>query len=108
MHLQKAAVLEYKYLEHNIFQVCLLDFQLVRYGSPALDLANLIYCCTSRDQRTEHLVSLLSTYHETLYSRLVELTPEDHQITSLMDRDKLWEMLVTREERLDGLGMYSG
>lgn len=70
----------------------MIDFQLVRYGSPALDLANLIYCCTSRDQRTEHLPNLLELYHDTLYNRIVELTPEGVQPNETFGKEKLWDM----------------
>lgn len=69
-----------------------MDFQLVRYGSPALDLANLIYCCTSREQRTENLADLLKLYHETLHSKLMELTDECQRYSQIYDKEILWEM----------------
>ncbi|XP_077290680.1 uncharacterized protein LOC143914362 [Arctopsyche grandis] len=79
--------------EGTIDEVCLVDFQLVRYGSPALDLANLIYCCTSRDQRAEHLTDLLKMYHETLHTRLMQLTDECQRCSQIYDKDTLWEMI---------------
>nr|CAD7429504.1 unnamed protein product [Timema monikensis] len=53
--------------------VCLVDFQMARYGSPALDLANLLYCCTSLELRQNHMDNLLEHYHTTLIAAMIEL-----------------------------------
>ncbi|XP_052865599.1 uncharacterized protein LOC128271947 [Anopheles cruzii] len=53
-----------------IAETCLVDFQLIRYGSLALDLAYLIYCCTDGALRKQHLNSWLQTYHRQLVKSL--------------------------------------
>nr|CAD7449235.1 unnamed protein product [Timema bartmani] len=57
----------------SLRQVCLVDFQMARYGSPALDLANLLYCCTSLELRQNHMDNLLEHYHTTLITAIIEL-----------------------------------
>lgn len=43
-------------------KVSMVDFQLARYGSPALDLVSLLYCCTSAELRKQHMSELLEEY----------------------------------------------
>lgn len=75
------------------FQVCLVDFQLARYGSPALDIVNLLYCCTSREMRLRHMPGLLCNYHAILYMTLKQLTQGATDLQSdILDPDCLWEM----------------
>lgn len=56
--------------------VYLVDFQLSRVGSLALDLANLLYCCTSGEVRQTYMTQLLQHYHFHLLSSLHILNPE--------------------------------
>jgi hypothetical protein len=42
----------------------LIDFQIARYGSPALDLSFFIYSCTTQALRAEHYDQLLDVYHQ--------------------------------------------
>lgn len=56
--------------------VYLVDFQLTRVGSLALDLANLLYCCTSGVVRRAYMTQLLQHYHSHLMSSLRVLNPE--------------------------------
>ncbi|CAG2056545.1 unnamed protein product [Timema podura] len=46
---------------------------MARYGSPALDLANLLYCCTSLELRQNYMDNLLEHYHTTLITAIIEL-----------------------------------
>ena len=74
-------------------QVCLVDFQLARYGSPALDIVNLLYCCTSHEMRQKNMSHLLSEYHASLSWSLRELTQDADDLESeILDADHLWEM----------------
>ncbi|XP_046387008.1 uncharacterized protein LOC124156481 [Ischnura elegans] len=59
--------------DDRIAEACLLDFQMARVGSPALDLASLLYCCTSRELRRAHLDRLLEHYHGCLRDALADL-----------------------------------
>lgn len=55
-----------------LLQMYLVDFQLVRYASPALDLVYILYMCLDRTQRKEHLDSLLQYYVDELHTRLTQ------------------------------------
>lgn len=48
----------------------LIDWQLLRLSSPVTDLLYLIYVCTDRKLRTEHLSSLFDLYYNTLTQNL--------------------------------------
>ncbi|EDX12484.1 GD19214 [Drosophila simulans] len=52
---------------HRVLEVALLDFQLIRYSSIALDIANLLYCCTTKEMRDAQLQTLLKIYTEELF-----------------------------------------
>ncbi|XP_058824094.1 uncharacterized protein LOC131684872 [Topomyia yanbarensis] len=61
----------YKYDENgSISETCFVDFQLIRYGSLALDLAYLIYCCTDASLRKANLQNWLQIYHQQLAKSL--------------------------------------
>ncbi|XP_062554876.1 uncharacterized protein LOC134219975 isoform X2 [Armigeres subalbatus] len=53
-----------------ITETCFLDFQLIRYGSLALDLAYLIYCFTDAALRKANLQIWLGLYHQQLVKSL--------------------------------------
>lgn len=48
----------------------LLDFQIVRYASPVLDLVFYIFCNTVKELRDQHYESFLKVYHESLSKHL--------------------------------------
>lgn len=68
--------------------VYLVDFQLTRVGSLALDLANLLYCCTSGVVRRAYMTQLLQHYHSHLMSSLRILNPEHPP----KDPSIMWEL----------------
>lgn len=72
------------------FQTCFVDFQLMRYGSLALDLANVFYCCTNTQFRKEHMKSLTEFYGKELLKnmRLLGSLPDYAQ-----DADKFIEKI---------------
>ena len=65
----------------------IVDFQLARYASPALDLAFLIYLCLEKNQRAEHTTSLLRFYADELYERLSEMSDGN-----ILDKETLHDM----------------
>lgn len=66
----------YKYDGNNdILETCLVDFQLIRYGSPALDVSNLIFCCTDKSLRQNHMKTFLEAYYNELLKSLQSLGP---------------------------------
>ncbi|KAF2904036.1 hypothetical protein ILUMI_02133 [Ignelater luminosus] len=73
---------------HSPSEVCLLDWQLARAGSPVLDLAYFIFACTDKPLRDEHYDHLIQEYYESLSSFL-------HELGS--DPDKLFPFEVLQE-----------
>ncbi|KAK6621462.1 hypothetical protein RUM44_001269 [Polyplax serrata] len=64
----------FKYTETGqLSRLCFLDFQLIRYGSPALDLVNFLYVCTSSVLRSSHMNYLIGVYCDTLKGFLLKL-----------------------------------
>jgi hypothetical protein len=70
----------------------IVDFQLVRYASPALDLVFVTYLCLDRKQREGHLSSLLEYYVDEMHKRLLEMSEEDSIFYTSLSRDVLFEM----------------
>lgn len=60
---------------NDILETCLVDFQLIRYGSPALDVSNLIFCCTDKSLRQNHMKTFLESYYKELVKSLRTLGP---------------------------------
>ncbi|XP_053977718.1 uncharacterized protein LOC128875829 [Hylaeus volcanicus] len=87
--------------ESNEEDVCLLDFQLSRVGSLALDLANFLYCCTSGEIRRAHMTQLLQHYHFHLMSSLHTLNPEQPP----KDPSVMWELLNEEMRRCGRFGV---
>lgn len=59
-------------------QLKIIDFQLVRHASLALDLSFLIYSCTSQQLREEHFEkTMLKTYHEAVTGILLDFGIKD-------------------------------
>ncbi|XP_047511128.1 uncharacterized protein LOC125053676 [Pieris napi] len=91
----------FRYKDGQIAEMYIVDFQLARYASPALDLCYLIYLCLDRQQRADHLTSLLEYYTDELYERVVSMSG-----AAAFDRDTLSTM-IQEEFRLSsrfGLG----
>ncbi|KAF5285450.1 hypothetical protein FQR65_LT02290 [Abscondita terminalis] len=53
--------------------VCILDWQLSYYGSPALDLAYFMFSCTEKELRDKHYSFLMEDYYNTFSSTLTEM-----------------------------------
>ncbi|XP_049812692.1 uncharacterized protein LOC126259745 [Schistocerca nitens] len=70
-----------------IVEVCLIDFQIARYASPALDISNLLYVCTTPEMRAQHGRQLLRDYHSSLVDTLRGLGCEQPSA------EELWDML---------------
>ncbi|CAL7938311.1 unnamed protein product [Xylocopa violacea] len=81
--------------------VYLVDFQLTRVGSLALDLANLLYCCASGEIRRVHMTQLLQHYHSHLMSSLHMLNPKQPP----KDPSVMWELLNEEMRRCGRFGV---
>ncbi|XP_071053882.1 uncharacterized protein [Onthophagus taurus] len=53
--------------------VCLLDWQMARYGSPACDLSYFIFTCTTKELRDKHYDEIIKLYYYTLCAHSIEL-----------------------------------
>ncbi|XP_035896949.1 uncharacterized protein LOC118505364 isoform X1 [Anopheles stephensi] len=53
--------------------VRLIDFQMVRCGSPVLDIVLFLYCCTDQALRSAHYDQLLGAYHQSFSEMLTDL-----------------------------------
>ncbi|XP_076295629.1 uncharacterized protein LOC143216455 [Lasioglossum baleicum] len=87
--------------EPNEEDVCLVDFQLTRVGSLALDLVNFLYCCTTGEIRRAHMTQLLQHYHFHLMSSLHILNPEH----PAKDPSVMWELLNEEMRRCGRFGI---
>lgn len=50
-----------------------MDWQILRYVSPALDIAHFTFVCTDREMRAKHYDELLKIYHNSLTELLNSL-----------------------------------
>lgn len=57
--------------KNNPKTVCLIDWQICRYASPALDIVYYIFCSTTRELRGRNYNVYLRTYHDSLSSHLL-------------------------------------
>ncbi|KAF5285448.1 hypothetical protein FQR65_LT02288 [Abscondita terminalis] len=53
--------------------VCILDWQLSYYGSPALDLVYFIFSCTEKELRDKHYTILTEEYYSMFSNTLTEM-----------------------------------
>ncbi|XP_053694635.1 uncharacterized protein LOC128742328 [Sabethes cyaneus] len=93
----------YKYDDKGcISETCFVDFQLIRYGSLALDLAYLIYCCTDASLRKENLQNWLRIYQQQLVKSL-KLLGSFHDICT--DEADLWLQINGEFKRYARFGL---
>ncbi|XP_050078286.1 uncharacterized protein LOC126565178 [Anopheles maculipalpis] len=59
--------------------VRMIDFQMVRCGSPVLDIIMFVYCCTDQTLRMMHYDQLLSTYYQSFSEMLTDLGTEPQE-----------------------------
>lgn len=52
-------------------KICLIDWQISRYASPALDIAYYMFLSTTRELRGRNYNIYLKTYHESLSNHLI-------------------------------------
>lgn len=57
---------KYEATDNLPFAAKMIDFQLARFASPALDIMFFIYSCTTQELRESHFDDLLMTYHQSV------------------------------------------
>ncbi|CAH2053975.1 unnamed protein product, partial [Iphiclides podalirius] len=95
----------FRYVDGDIAEMYIVDFQLARYASPALDLVYLLYLCLNREQRAANLPSLLEYYTDELHTRLLEMSEDDSDFHSTLNRDALYDMLQEEFKRSSRFGL---
>lgn len=71
----------------------MIDFQLARFASPALDISFFIYSCTTQELRENHYEELLKAYHSSLGQQLTVFGLDVDQVfpySALMDEMRQW------------------
>lgn len=87
--------LMYRYKDGGELQdVCILDWQTVQYGSPALDFSLYLFSAVQKTIRDLHYDDLVATYYESLSETIRHLGSDS-------------EELLGRENFLDQLKRYS-
>ncbi|XP_058825475.1 uncharacterized protein LOC131685632 [Topomyia yanbarensis] len=66
----------FRYKDGAPREVVLVDWQLARYGSPALDLLYFLFCCTDASFREKHYDEMIRIYYTALKDLLEELGSE--------------------------------
>lgn len=68
--------------------VCLIDWQLVQFCSPATDIVQFLFTSTEKGLRDEHYTDMLSTYRECLADALQAMgsDPMAFKMTDLQDQ----------------------
>lgn len=77
----------------DVEEVCLVDFQLIRYSSVTLDVANLLFCCTTKSMRDENLCLFIKHYTTELYKSLKLLC----KLPQFLDTEEKLESLFATE-----------
>nr|XP_022920809.1 uncharacterized protein LOC111429193 [Onthophagus taurus] len=82
---------KYELSNQNIpTKVCLLDWQLSRYGSLACDLSYFFFTATTKEFRDQHYDNMIKLYYYTLCGQLNELGSDPQKLLSF---DELQEEL---------------
>ncbi|KAF5278796.1 hypothetical protein FQA39_LY18345 [Lamprigera yunnana] len=90
----------FKYKDEDMLEeVCILDWQLSRTGSPALDLSYFLFCCTDQDFRQKYYDELLQTYYKTLCSILTEFHCDPEELFP-------FEVLLEHLRKFSLYGLY--
>ncbi|KAF5292783.1 hypothetical protein FQA39_LY13828 [Lamprigera yunnana] len=64
----------FKYNDLSIpSEVCMVDFQLAKFYSPACDISQLLFVCLDKKVRNLHYYDLVDAYYKSLCSFLLEL-----------------------------------
>lgn len=78
-------------------KVCLIDFQMTRFASPAIDLLHFIFTSTVKSIRDQYFKDILSIYYSSLSTTIRKLGSDPDQLFTFNDL----------EEQLKKFGKYS-
>lgn len=91
--------------ENNVpTEMKMIDFQLARCASPALDISFFFYSCTSQEMREKHYDELLKVYHKSLSDLVRDLGSDPEVLFPYSD----FEQEMNESARFGvGMGMES-
>lgn len=64
----------------KVEEVCLVDYQALRYVSPAIDLLLILFTATDKSLREHHFKDLLRAYHDTLTNNIRKLGSDPEKL----------------------------
>lgn len=70
------------YLQNIVDDVRFVDWQTIRYVSPAIDLINHIFAATDKPLRDAEYMNLLRHYHDSLSQMMQKLGSDPHKLFS--------------------------
>ncbi|XP_019548007.2 uncharacterized protein LOC109418299 [Aedes albopictus] len=70
----------YGYKDGKPTELALIDWQLARYVSPALDVLYFLFCCTDDTFREKHFDEMLEIYHSSLTTFLEQVGSDPQEL----------------------------
>lgn len=70
----------YGYKDGKPTELALIDWQLARYVSPALDVLYFLFCCTDDTFREKHFDEMLEIYHSSLTTLLEQVGSDPQEL----------------------------
>ncbi|XP_013097757.2 uncharacterized protein LOC106080772 [Stomoxys calcitrans] len=83
----------FKYENGKVADACLLDWQIMRYGSPIIDLMYFLMSCTTQEFRHQHFNEMINIYHTSAAEHITKLG-SDPKV--LYPRQELEKQLKTK------------
>ncbi|XP_075986164.1 uncharacterized protein LOC142983171 [Anticarsia gemmatalis] len=88
----------YKYEDGRPVDTKIIDFQLTRCATPVLDLAFMIYACTSHDLREKYYDDWLKYYHDVLSKQIREMGSDPNKVYP-------WELFMEEIKKYSYFGL---
>ncbi|KAK5642404.1 hypothetical protein RI129_008571 [Pyrocoelia pectoralis] len=81
-------------------ELCMIDWQLSRLGSPALDILFFILMCSEKELRERYYTNLIQEYYQSLSMFLRQLGSEPQMLLP-------YEILLNHLKKFAGFGLYA-
>uniref|UniRef100_A0A1A9VLX7 CHK domain-containing protein n=1 Tax=Glossina austeni TaxID=7395 RepID=A0A1A9VLX7_GLOAU len=78
----------YKYENDRIKDACLIDWQIMRYASPVIDLMYFLMCCTTGEFRQKYFQNMIDIYHKSATDHIKRLGADADKLYSRIGLDK--------------------
>ncbi|KAF2880947.1 hypothetical protein ILUMI_25228 [Ignelater luminosus] len=74
----------FKYKEETLTDCVLIDYQMVNYGPPSMEVLHLLYCNTRKEFRDDHLSEFIDFYYDRLQANL----SSESDLNSFLPKDE--------------------